>query len=73
MLKNGTGRGPRNYYAEQNEADRERWMPIWFHFYAKSKEQKEQTNWKQTHKYRGQSGDDQMGGGLGDWLKNVKG
>ena len=38
-----------------------------------SKEQKEETNQKQTHKYRGQSGDGQRGGGLGSWENGVKG
>ena len=40
-----------------------------------SKEQKEQTSQKQTHKYRGQSGDSQRGGGveeLGEWDEGLK-
>ena len=37
---------------------------VGFHLYVESKEQKEQTNQKQTHKYGGQSGDRQREGGL---------
>ena len=47
--------GPRCYYAEWNKSGKIN--IIWFHLYAKSKEQKEQTNQKQTHKYRGPSSD----------------
>ena len=45
---------------------------IWFHLYAVSKEQTEQTNQKQTHKYNGQFSDGQRGGDLGGWENGVK-
>ena len=40
---------------------------------CKSKEQKEQTNKKQTHKYRGKSGDSKRKRGLEGWKNGVKG
>ena len=40
---------------------------IWFDLYAVSKEHKEQSNQKQTHKYSGQFGDGEKEGGWEGW------
>ena len=38
-----------------------------------SKEQNRQTKWKQTHRDRERTGGCQRGGGLEDWVSEVKG
>ena len=58
--------GPRGYYANWSKSDRERQIPYDLAYMWNLKDKtNEQTKQKQTHRYREQTGDCQVGKGLG--------